>query len=178
MQRTEGASTAKGCPQGLVQGGESVADEDLDSSDESLWERVLKIIVDMDVQSSGLQREGMQGKDMGAPLLAFGEEVAQSAGSSQLASAPSSADAMLGVGIQVRRTQYFFLLEIDGLFMWQWFGQSGPLKDNCGLLYREKCITSLGLALRSFLSSVWLISRTSSGLLRNLERWRPSMRGS
>ena len=52
---------------------------------------------------------------MGAPVLASGEEVAQPAGSSQLASAPSSADAMAGVGIQVRRTRYFLLLEIDGL---------------------------------------------------------------
>ena len=45
---------------------------------------------------------------MGAPVLASGEEVAQPEGSSQLASAPSSADAMVGVGIQVRRTRYFF----------------------------------------------------------------------
>ena len=41
---------------------------------------------------------------MGAPVLASGEEVDQPAGSSQLAFAPSSADAMAGVGIQVRRT--------------------------------------------------------------------------
>ena len=71
---------------------------------------------------------------MGAPVLASGEEVAQPAGSSQLASVPSSADAMPGVGIQVRRTRYFLLLEIDGLLMWQWFGQSGPLRDNRGLI--------------------------------------------
>ena len=67
----------------------------------------------------------MQGKDMGALLSASGKEVAQPAGSSQLASAPSSADAMSGVEIQVRRTRYFLLLEIDGLLMWQWFGQVG-----------------------------------------------------
>ena len=41
---------------------------------------------------------------MGAPVSASGEEEAQPIGSSQLASVPSSADAMLGVGIQVRRT--------------------------------------------------------------------------
>ena len=65
---------------------------------------------------------------MGAPVTASGEEVAQPAGSSQLASVPSSADAMTGVGIQVQRTRYFLLLDIDGLLMWQWFGQSGPFK--------------------------------------------------
>ena len=70
---------------------------------------------------------------MGAPVSASGEEVAQLAGSSQLASAPSFADAMPGVGIQVRRTRYFLFFEIDGLLMWQWFGQSGPLRDNRGL---------------------------------------------
>ena len=76
-----------------------MADEDLDSSDKSLRERVLKIVANRDVRSSGLQREGEQGKDMGAPVLASGEEEAQPTGSSQLASAPSFADAMLGVGI-------------------------------------------------------------------------------
>ena len=58
MQGTEGASGAEGCPQGLVQGGESTADEDLDTSDESLRERVLKIVVDRGVLSSGSQRGG------------------------------------------------------------------------------------------------------------------------
>ena len=58
MQGTEGAPGAEGCPQGLVQGGESAADEDLDSSDESLRERVLKIVSNRDFQSSGSQREG------------------------------------------------------------------------------------------------------------------------
>ena len=71
---------------------------------------------------------------MGAPVSTSGEEVAQPAGSSQLASPPSSADAMLGVGIQVRRTRYFLLPKIDGLLMWQWFGQSGPLRDSRGLI--------------------------------------------
>ena len=115
---------------------------------------------------------------MGAPVSTSGEEEAQPTGSSQLASAPSSADAMSGMGIQVRRTRYFLLLEIDGLLMWQWFGQSGPLRDNLELIVQREFITSLGLALRNFWSSVWLISRSSSGLLRKLEHWRPSMRGS
>ena len=41
---------------------------------------------------------------MGAPLTASGEVQAQPAGSSQIACAPSSNDAILGIGIQVWRT--------------------------------------------------------------------------
>ena len=58
MQGIEGAPGAEGCPQGLVQGGESAADEDLDTSDESLWERVLKIVADRGVLRSGQKRGG------------------------------------------------------------------------------------------------------------------------
>ena len=76
MQGTKGAPGAEGCPQGLVQGPESVAHEDVDSTDESLRERVLKIVVDRGILSSGSQREGEQGKDMGAPVSASGEEAA------------------------------------------------------------------------------------------------------
>ena len=54
MQRTEGAPCAEGCPQRLVQGAESAADEDLDSSNKSLQERILKIVANRDVRSSGL----------------------------------------------------------------------------------------------------------------------------
>ena len=156
MQGTEGAPGAEGCPQGLVQGGESATDEDLDSSDESLRERVLKIIADRGILRSGSkrggdQREGDQGKDMGAPVLASGEEVDQPAGPSQLASAPSSVDAMAGMGIQVRRTQYFLLLEIDGLLMWQWFGQSGPLRDSRGLIVQREMHYFLRPGLKEFL---------------------------
>ena len=75
---------------------------------------------------------------MGDPVSASGEEEAQLARSSQLASAPSSADAMPGVGIQVRRTQYFHLLKIDGLLMWQFFGQVGPLRDSLGLIVQRE----------------------------------------
>ena len=110
-----------------------MADEDLDSSDESLWEHVLKIVADKDVRSSRSQREGEEGKDMRAPMTASREEEAQPVGSSQLASAPSSTDAMPGVKILVQRTQYFLLLKIDRLLMWQWFGQRGPLRDSLGL---------------------------------------------
>ena len=104
MQGTEGAPGAEGCIQGLERGPESAAHEEVDSSDESLRERILKIVADKVVPSSesqrgGNQREGDQGNDMGNPVLASGEEAAQPAGSSQLASAPSSADAMANVGI-------------------------------------------------------------------------------
>ena len=88
---------------------------------------------------------------MGAPVSASGEEDAQPAGSSQLASTPSSADAMPGMGIQVWRTQYFFLLEIDGLLMWQWFGQRGPLRDNLGLTIQSKMHYFLRPGLKEFL---------------------------
>ena len=75
------------------------------------------MVADRDVRSSRSQRKGEHGKDMGAPVSASREEEAQPAGSSQLAFAPSSTDAMPGVGIQVQRTQYFLLLEYDGLLM-------------------------------------------------------------
>ena len=90
---------------------------------------------------------------MEAPVKASGEEEAQPIGLSQLAFAPSSNDAILDVGIQVQHTRYL-LLEIDGLIMWQWYGQRRPLRDNLGMTYRAKCITSLGLPLRKFWSSV------------------------
>ena len=151
MQGTEGALGAEGCPHGLVQGGECAVDEDLNSSDKSLRERVLKIVADTDVRSSGSQREGEQGKDMGASVSASGEEVVQPAGSSQFASAPSSADVMLDVGIQVWRTRYFLLLEIDGLLMWQWFGQSGPLRNSLRLTVQREMHYFLRSGLKEFL---------------------------
>ena len=60
MQGTEGAPGTEGCPQGLVQGPESAAHEDFDSNDESLRERVLKIVADRGVLSLGSQRVGNQ----------------------------------------------------------------------------------------------------------------------
>ena len=98
----------------------------------------MKIVADRDVRSSGSQRKGEQDKDMEAPMSAFGEEEAQPTGSFQLTSAPSSADAMPGVGIQVRRTRYFLLLEIDGLLMWQFFGHVGPLRDSLRLTVQKR----------------------------------------
>ena len=120
---------AEGYLEGVIQGIYSVADEDLDSRYNSLRERVFKIVADRDVKSLGLQREGKEDKVMGAPVMASREEEAQLAGSSQLASTPSSTDAMLGV----QRTRFFILLEIDGLFMWQWYGQKEPFRDNLRL---------------------------------------------
>ena len=58
MQGTEGTLGAEGCLQGLEQGPESAAHEDVDSSDKSLWERVLKIVADRGIPSSGSQRGG------------------------------------------------------------------------------------------------------------------------
>ena len=53
---------------------------------------MLKVIADRDVRSLGSQREGKEGKDMGVPMKASGEEKAQPIGSLQLALAPSSND--------------------------------------------------------------------------------------
>ena len=53
MQGTEGALGVEGCPQGLVQGPEYAAHEDVDTCDESLRERVLKIVADRGVPSLG-----------------------------------------------------------------------------------------------------------------------------
>ena len=88
---------------------------------------------------------------MGAPLTASREVQAQPVGSSQIACAPSSSDAILGIEIQVRRTRYFLLLEIDGLLMWQFFGQVGPLRDSLGLTIQKKMHYFLRPGLKEFL---------------------------
>ena len=88
---------------------------------------------------------------MGAPVLASGEEVAQPGGSSLLAFAPSSTAAMPGVGIQVRRTRYFLLFETNGLLMWQWFGQSRPLRESHRLTVQREMHYFLRLGLKEFL---------------------------
>ena len=84
-------------------------------------------------------------------MTASGKEEAQPAGSSQLASAPSSADVMSSVGIQVRRTSYFLLLEIDGLLMWQLYGQIGPLRNSLRLTVQSKMHYFLRPGLKEFL---------------------------
>ena len=96
---TEGAPGAEGGLGDVIQEVHSVAADDLDSSNDSLWEQVLKIVADRDVRSSRLQQEGKEGRDMGAPLTASGEEQAQPTRSSQIACAPSSSDTMPGMGI-------------------------------------------------------------------------------
>ena len=123
----------------------------MDSSDDSLREWVLKVVVDRDVRTSTLQQEGEEGRNVGPPLTASEEVQAQPAGSSQIACAPSSSDAMPGIGIQVWRTRYFLLLEIDGFLMWQWFGKSGPLRDNLGLTVCPKMNYFLRPGLKEFL---------------------------
>ena len=88
---------------------------------------------------------------MGAPLTASEKVQAEPAGSSQIACAPSSSDAIPGIGIQVRRTQYFLLLEIDGFLMWQFFGHVEPLKDSLGLTIQKKMHYFLRPGLKEFL---------------------------
>ena len=105
----------------------------MDSSDDSLRERVLKVVADRDVRTSASLQEGEEGRNVGAPLMVSEEVQAEPAGSSQIACAPSSSDTIPSIGIQVRRTRYFLLLKIDGFLMWQWFGQSGPLRNSLGL---------------------------------------------
>ena len=119
---TEGAPSAEGSAGNVICDVHSAPADDLDSSDDSLWERVLKVVADIDVRTSASQQEGEEGTNVGAPLMASGEVHSQPTGSSQIACAPSSSDAIPGIGIQVRRTRYFLLLEIDGFLMWQWFG--------------------------------------------------------
>ena len=50
---TESASGAEGGLGDIIQDVHSMAADDLDSSDDSLRERVLKIVADRDVRSSG-----------------------------------------------------------------------------------------------------------------------------
>ena len=88
---------------------------------------------------------------MGAPVTASGEEQAQPTGSSRIASIFSFNDPMPGIGIQVRRTRYFLLLEIDGLLMWQFYGQIGPLRDSLGLTVQSKMHYFFRPGLKEFL---------------------------
>ena len=89
--------------------------------------------------------------NVGAPLTTSGEVQVEPTGSSQMACAPSSSDVIPGIGIQVRRTRYFLLLEIDGFLRWQWFGQSGPLRDSLGLTVQKKMHYFLRPGLKEFL---------------------------
>ena len=148
---TEGIPGAEGGAGDIIRDVHSAPADDLDSSDDSLWERVLKVVADRDVRTFALQQKGEEGRNMGAPLTASGEVQAQAASSLQIACAPSSSDAILGIGIQVQRTRYFLLLKIDGFLMWQWFGQSGPLRDSLGLTVQKKMQYFLRPGLKEFL---------------------------
>ena len=148
---TKGAPGAKGGVIDIIRDVYSAPADDLDSSDDSLRERVLKVVADRDVKTSTSQQKGEEGRDVGVPLTASEEMQAQPAGSSQMACAPSSSDAIPGIGIQVRRTRYFLLLEIDGFLMWQWFGQSGLLRDSLALTVQKKMHYFLRPGLKEFL---------------------------
>ena len=64
---------------------------------------------------------------------------------------PSSTNVVAKIGTQVLRPQYFFLLEIDGFFMWQWFDHVGPLEDHLVLTVRAKLHYFLRRGLKEFL---------------------------
>ena len=89
----------EGCLEGVIQGIDPLADDDHNSNNNSLREHVLKIVANKDVRSSRSQREDEEGKDIGGPVKASGEEEAQPAGSSKLTLAPSSSDVIPEVGI-------------------------------------------------------------------------------
>ena len=148
---TKGAPGAEGGARDIIRDVHSALVDDLDSSDDSLRERVLKVVADRDVKTSTFQQEGEKGKDVGAPLTASKEVQAQPAGLSQIAYAPSSSDAIPGIGIQVWRTRYFLLLEIDGFLIRQFFGHVGPLRDSLGLTVQKKMHYFFRPGLKEFL---------------------------
>ena len=148
---TEGASSAEGGHADLICVVHSALADDVDSSDNSLRERVLKVVADRDVRTSASQQKGEEGRNVGAPLTASGEVEAQPIGSSQIACAPSSSDAISGIGIQVRRIRYFLLFEIDGFLIWQFFGHVRLLRENFGLTIHKKMHYFLRPGLKEFL---------------------------
>ena len=148
---TEGAPGAEGGAGDIVRDDHSALVDDVESSDDSLRERVLKVIADRVVRTSASQQEGEEGRNVGAPLIASEEVQAEPAGSLQIACAPSSSDVIPGIGVQVRRTQYFLLLEIDGFFMWQFFGHVGPLRNSLELTVQKKMHYFLSTGLKEFL---------------------------
>ena len=148
---TEGAPGAERGAGDIVHDDHFASVDDVDSSDDSLRERVLKVVADRVVRTFASQQEGEEGMNMGAPLTASEEVQAEPAGSSQIACAPSSSDAIPGIGIQVRRTRYFLLFEIDGFLMWQFFGHVGPLRDSLGLTVQKKMHYFLRPGLKEFL---------------------------
>ena len=78
---TEGAPGAEGGAGDIIRDVHSAPADDLDSIDDNLRERVLKVVVDRDVRTSASQHEGEEGRDVGVPLTASREVQAQPAGS-------------------------------------------------------------------------------------------------
>ena len=69
---TEGAPGAEGGAGDIICDIHSAPANDLNSNNDSLRERVLKVVADRDVRTFTLQQEGEEGKDVGAPLTASG----------------------------------------------------------------------------------------------------------
>ena len=116
-----------------------------------MQDRVLKAIADHDSRSSGMHLKGREGTMLVAHEGALVDNEVQRAELSQNAMGPSSTNMVANMGTQVLRPQYFLLLEIDGFFMWQWFGHIGPLKDHLELTIRTKLHYFLRPSLKEFL---------------------------
>ena len=82
MQVTKGAPGDGGGAGDIIRDDHSAPADDLDSSDDSLRERVLKVVADRDGRTSASQQEGEEGRNVGAPLTASGEVQAEPASSS------------------------------------------------------------------------------------------------
>ena len=114
-------------------------------------DQVLKAIADHDSRSSRMHLKGGEGTMLVVHEGALVDNEVQRAKSSQNAMEPSSTNMVANMGTQVLRPRYFLLLEIDGFFMWQWFGHVGPLKDHLGLMVRAKFYYFLRPSLKEFL---------------------------
>ena len=99
LQEIKSAPDVEGCQKGIIQGVNLLYNDDHNSSNDSLWEHVLKVVAKKDVRSFGLQRKGKEGKDLEALVEASGREEAQTMGLLQLVLAPSSSNAISSVGI-------------------------------------------------------------------------------
>ena len=62
---TEGAPGAEGGAEDIIRDVHSAPADDLDSSNNSLRERVLKVVADRDIRISASQQEGEEGRDVG-----------------------------------------------------------------------------------------------------------------
>ena len=78
---TKGAPGVEGGAGDIIRDVHSAHADDLDFSNNSLWERVLKVVADRDVKTSASQQDGEEGRDVGVPLTASREVQAQPTGS-------------------------------------------------------------------------------------------------